>query len=187
MADDTELPDFDVPVGLFQDVEDLKAEVARLTAQAKGLAEADAAGAGEASAGDDRRPADRPKTARKETNEFPPFILLLDSPQYGNELRALIEWVVEGVLVLGYLAETSTDARWCQLWFEHPAAIARRFGPASTGRTWGTSRGWRQRADRSDSAVSRSTGSRARGSPRNEWAPRHAQPHGQIAPEPVAR
>ncbi|MFB7611294.1 hypothetical protein [Streptomyces gardneri] len=68
MADDTELPDFDVPVGLFQDVEDLKAEVARLTAQAKGLAEADAAGAGEASAGDDRRPADRAKTARKETN-----------------------------------------------------------------------------------------------------------------------
>ncbi|MFF3264991.1 DUF4913 domain-containing protein [Streptomyces sp. NPDC002932] len=56
--------------------------------------------------------------------EFPPFILLLDPPQYDDELRALIEWV-EGVLVPGYLAEPSNDTRWCHLWTEHPIAIAR--------------------------------------------------------------
>ncbi|MCG3042827.1 DUF4913 domain-containing protein [Streptomyces sp. S1A] len=39
-------------------------------------------------------------------------------------MRALIEWV-EGVLVPGYLAEPSADARWCHLWFEHPPAVAR--------------------------------------------------------------
>ncbi|MFD3945526.1 DUF4913 domain-containing protein [Streptomyces sp. NPDC058579] len=52
------------------------------------------------------------------------FILLLDSPQYDDELRALIEWV-EVVLVPGYLAEPSADARRCHMWFEHPVAIAR--------------------------------------------------------------
>ncbi|KUL73969.1 hypothetical protein ADL34_18860 [Streptomyces sp. NRRL WC-3605] len=51
-------------------------------------------------------------------------MLLLDSPQYDDELRALIEWV-EGVLVPGYLAEPSADARWCHLWWEHPVAVAR--------------------------------------------------------------
>ncbi|MFE2053707.1 DUF4913 domain-containing protein [Streptomyces sp. NPDC059459] len=56
--------------------------------------------------------------------QFPPFILLLDPPVYDDELRALIEWV-EGVLVPGYLAEPSADARWCHLWFEHPVAVAR--------------------------------------------------------------
>ncbi|ARE79185.1 hypothetical protein B6R96_25740 [Streptomyces sp. Sge12] len=56
--------------------------------------------------------------------QFPPFILLLDSPQYDDELRALIEWV-EGVLVPGYLAEPSAEARWCHVWFEHPVAVAR--------------------------------------------------------------
>ncbi|MFD9093374.1 hypothetical protein [Streptomyces collinus] len=35
-----------------------------------------------------------------------PSVLLLDSPEYDEELRALIEWV-EGVLVPGYLAEPS--------------------------------------------------------------------------------
>ncbi|MFG3323356.1 DUF4913 domain-containing protein [Streptomyces sp. NPDC048171] len=56
--------------------------------------------------------------------QYPPFILLLDPPGYDDELRALIEWV-EGVLVPGYLAEPSADARWCHLWFEHPVAVAR--------------------------------------------------------------
>ncbi|MGW3360573.1 DUF4913 domain-containing protein [Streptomyces bungoensis] len=56
--------------------------------------------------------------------QSPPFILLLDSPEYDEELRALIEWV-EGVLVPGYLAEPSADARWCHLWYEHPVAVAR--------------------------------------------------------------
>ncbi|MFJ5728349.1 DUF4913 domain-containing protein [Streptomyces paradoxus] len=54
----------------------------------------------------------------------PPFVLLLDPPQYDDELRALIEWV-EGVLVPGYLGEPSADARWCHLWFEHPVAVSR--------------------------------------------------------------
>ncbi|OKJ19423.1 hypothetical protein AMK23_34490 [Streptomyces sp. CB02130] len=51
-------------------------------------------------------------------------MLLLDPPTYDDELRGLIEWV-EGVLVPGYLAEPSADARWCHLWFEHSVAIAR--------------------------------------------------------------
>ncbi|MDI3101856.1 DUF4913 domain-containing protein [Streptomyces sp. AN-3] len=29
------------------------------------------------------------------------------------------------MLVPGYLAEPSADARWCHLWFEHPVAVAR--------------------------------------------------------------
>lgn len=32
---------------------------------------------------------------------------------------------MEGVLVPGYLAEPSSDARWCPNWFEHPVAVAR--------------------------------------------------------------
>jgi hypothetical protein len=121
VADDT--PSFDVPVGLFQDVEDLKAQVARLTAQIQALTE---------TVGGDLEPppaADQDATAEEEAGEedewqYPPFILLLDPPAYDDELRALIEWV-EGVLVPGYLAEPSNDAPWCHLWFEHPAAIAR--------------------------------------------------------------
>ncbi|MFD8145175.1 DUF4913 domain-containing protein [Streptomyces sp. NPDC059708] len=62
--------------------------------------------------------------AEDEGWQYPPFILLLDPPQYDEELRLLIEWV-EGVLVPGYLAEPSSDARWCHLWFEHPVAVAR--------------------------------------------------------------
>ncbi|MEH0513397.1 hypothetical protein QBC31_22240 [Streptomyces sp. B21-079] len=51
----------------------------------------------------------------------------LDSPKHDVELQALIEWV-EGVLVAGYLAELSTDARWCHLCFEHTFAVARLHG-----------------------------------------------------------
>ncbi|MFE5940179.1 DUF4913 domain-containing protein [Streptomyces sp. NPDC056470] len=29
------------------------------------------------------------------------------------------------MLVPGYLAEPSTDARWCHMWFEHNVAVAR--------------------------------------------------------------
>ncbi|MFF4456759.1 DUF4913 domain-containing protein [Streptomyces goshikiensis] len=118
MADDPDLPDYEVPVGLFQDLEDLKATVAALTSQVKMLTEGTDAGSGDNEAAAGEEPGDEDEW------QFPPFILLLDSPQYDDELRALIEWV-EGVLVPGYLAEPSADARWCPQWFEHPVAIAR--------------------------------------------------------------
>ncbi|MEU6946578.1 DUF4913 domain-containing protein [Streptomyces sp. NPDC046316] len=114
------MPDFEVPVGLFQDLEDLKAEVIRLSAQVKILTEGADTDAGEAFA-DDEEAGD---AEAEDEAQFPPFILLLDPPAYDDELRALIEWV-EGVLVPGYLAEPSSDARWCHMWFEHPVAIAR--------------------------------------------------------------
>ncbi|UUY52312.1 DUF4913 domain-containing protein (plasmid) [Streptomyces yangpuensis] len=119
-----DLPGFEVPVALFQDLEDLKAQVAALTAQVQRLTETDsgqdAAEDGDAAVGDQ----DGDEAAEEDEWQYPPFILLLDSPQYDDELRALIEWV-EGVLVPGYLAEPSADARWCHLWFEHPVAVAR--------------------------------------------------------------
>ncbi|MFD7626347.1 DUF4913 domain-containing protein [Streptomyces sp. NPDC059851] len=120
-------PEFEVPVGLFQDIEDLKAQLAALNAQVKALTEGADGDVGEASADDDADAGDEPEEdaeAEDDDWQFPPFILLLDPPQYDEELRALIEWV-EGVLVPGYLGEPSSDARWCHLWFEHPVAIAR--------------------------------------------------------------
>jgi hypothetical protein len=119
VPDEPGLPDFEVPVGLFQDLEDLKAHVVRLTAQVKTLTDADTE--------------EPPSAVEEETAseagadgewQYPPFILLLDSPEYDDELRALTEWV-EGVLVPGYLAEPSAEARWCHLWFDHPVAVAR--------------------------------------------------------------
>lgn len=114
-----EAPDT-LPGTVTEDIEDLKAQVRSLAAQLKGLAVV---------------PVEATETAREaveegeaETEEdgwqFPPFILLLDQPDYDEELRALAEWV-EGVLVPGYLAEPSADTRWCHLWTEHPVAIAR--------------------------------------------------------------
>ncbi|WP_405529035.1 DUF4913 domain-containing protein [Streptomyces avidinii] len=120
MADEPDVPDLEAPVGLFQDLEDLKAQVARLSAQVQELTDGADTDDGESSA-DDESAADEDEGGDA---QFPPFILLLDSPQYDDELRALIEWV-EGVLVPGYLAEPSADARWCHLWFEHPVAVAR--------------------------------------------------------------
>ncbi|MEV6357997.1 DUF4913 domain-containing protein [Streptomyces hydrogenans] len=124
MADDT--PDFEVPMGLFQDIEDLKAQVAALSAQVKALHDGAGQAEGEAFADDDTTAGEEDDTAADEGEEegFPPFILLLDSPQYDEELRGLIEWV-EGVLVPGYLAEASSDARWCPTWFDHPVVVAR--------------------------------------------------------------
>ncbi|MGZ3113541.1 DUF4913 domain-containing protein [Streptomyces sp. H62] len=126
MADD-ETPDFEVPVGLLQDLEDLKAHVTALTAQVKALTDAADTDPGEAPAEEEPEAGEEDATGGEEAGEgwqFPPFILLLDPPVYDDELRALIEWV-EGVLVPGYLAEPSADARWCHLWFEHPVAVAR--------------------------------------------------------------
>ncbi|MFI1285147.1 DUF4913 domain-containing protein [Streptomyces sp. NPDC020858] len=122
MADEPEVPGFEVPVGLFEDMEDVKAQLAALTTLVKTLAEGASDDPGEASAHDET---EAPEEGDEEDEwQFPPFILLLDPPQYDDELRALIEWV-EGVLVPGYLAEPSADARWCHLWFEHPVAVAR--------------------------------------------------------------
>ncbi len=123
MTDQPGTPDFEVPVGLFQDVEDLKTQVAALSAQLQQFREE----APEEEAAEDTGPTGDGTGAEAEEGDewqYPPFILLLDSPQYDDELRALIEWV-EGVLVPGYLAEPSADNRWCPLWFEHPVAVAR--------------------------------------------------------------
>ncbi|MGY1527996.1 DUF4913 domain-containing protein [Streptomyces sp. MN3] len=118
MAGDPDEPRFDVPVGLFEDVEDLKAQLAALTAQVQALTAAGGPDPGQTAADDTGGEDD------EEEWKYPPFILLLESPEYDDELRALIEWV-EGVLVPGYLGEPSADARWCPFWFEHPVAVAR--------------------------------------------------------------
>ncbi|WP_229861638.1 DUF4913 domain-containing protein [Streptomyces xanthochromogenes] len=110
-----------MPVGMFEDIEDLKVQVASLTALIDKLAESGDSDPGEASA-ETEEPAGE-EDAEDEA-QYPPLILLLDSPAYDDELRALIEWV-EGVLVPGYLAEPGADARWCHLWFEHTVAVAR--------------------------------------------------------------
>ncbi|WP_431984714.1 DUF4913 domain-containing protein [Streptomyces qinglanensis] len=110
-----------VPRELLEDVEDLKAQVRALTSQlqvrqAPPTQESTAPGA-------DQDEQDGP-AGEEEGWQYPPFLFLLDGPQYNDELRALIEWV-ESVLVPAYLAEPSADARWCHLWFEHPVALAR--------------------------------------------------------------
>lgn len=116
--------DFDVPVGLFEDVEDLKAELSSLKAQLKALTEARGTEPGEALPEGEETAGEQNTDNAEEEWQYPPFILLLDPPLYDDELRALIEWV-EGVLVPGYLGEPSSDNRWCHLWFEHPVAVAR--------------------------------------------------------------
>ncbi|MFJ2589681.1 DUF4913 domain-containing protein [Streptomyces sp. NPDC087538] len=128
MADEQHggVPEMDVPVRMFEDVEDLKAQVARLTALVKTLTGGEEGKPGEAS-GDEEETAGEEADEEADEEEgwqYPPFILLLDPPEYDDELRGMIEWV-EGVLVPGYLAEPSADARWCHLWFEHPVAVAR--------------------------------------------------------------
>ncbi|GGO98285.1 DUF4913 domain-containing protein [Wenjunlia tyrosinilytica] len=114
-----EVPELHVPVGMFEDIEDLKVKLAHLTAQVEALT-GGGAEPGEASDDADGKAEDE----TEDEWQYPPFVLLLDAPSYDDELRALIEWV-EGVLVPGYLAEPSADARWCHLWFEHTVAIAR--------------------------------------------------------------
>ncbi|MFF5338504.1 DUF4913 domain-containing protein [Streptomyces sp. NPDC013181] len=115
-------PRLSVPVGMFEDIEDLKAQLAQLTALVKTLTE----GADEQTESTDG-PVEGEQTGNESEGEeaqYPPFILLLDSPEHDDELRGLIEWV-EGVLVPGYLGEPSADAKWCHLWFEHTVAVAR--------------------------------------------------------------
>ncbi|WP_079034244.1 MULTISPECIES: DUF4913 domain-containing protein [unclassified Streptomyces] len=126
MADEPDdVPQMDVPVGMFEDIEDLKVKVARLTALVQEFADGTEDGPGGPATDEETAGGDVPTEDDEEAEwKYPPFILLLDSPQYDDELRALIEWV-EGVLVPGYLAEPSADARWCHLWWEHPVAVAR--------------------------------------------------------------
>lgn len=129
MADEPDdVPGLDVPVGMFEDIEDLKAQVASLTSLVKELTGGEGGEPGDAFAAEEEavggEGAAEGGDEEEEAWQYPPFILLLDSPEYDDELRALIEWV-EGVLVPGYLAEPSADARWCHLWFEHPVAVAR--------------------------------------------------------------
>ncbi|MEU2098667.1 DUF4913 domain-containing protein [Streptomyces globisporus] len=126
MSDEPDgVPDLNVPVGMFEDIEDIKAQLARLTAVVAAHTGGAGAEPGKAPAEEEAETGEPVAEAEgEEEAQFPPFILLLDSPQYDDELRALIEWV-EGVLVPGYLAEPSADARWCHLWVEHNVAIAR--------------------------------------------------------------
>ncbi|MFF3578591.1 DUF4913 domain-containing protein [Streptomyces mirabilis] len=125
MADeDRPDPSFEVPVGMFQDLEDLKATVKALEAQVKTLTEgADTAASEVFEEGEEDAAGDAEEAASEEDEwQYPPFIMLLDSPVYDDELRALIEWV-EGVLVPGYLGEPTADQRWCHLWFDHPVGV----------------------------------------------------------------
>ncbi|MFF8873358.1 DUF4913 domain-containing protein [Streptomyces massasporeus] len=74
-----------------------------------------------------RSPTPRPgRTTKQPRGEWasPPFVLLLDSPEYDEELQGA-DRVGRRRPRAGYLAEPSADARWCHLWFEHPVAVAR--------------------------------------------------------------
>jgi hypothetical protein len=121
-----DFPELTVPVGMFEDIQDLKAQLANLKAQVKTLTGGEGGEPGEASGdeGDTAGGEAAPEEDDGEEWQYPPFILLLDPPEYDDELRALIEWV-EGVLVPGYLAEPSADAKWCHLWWEHLVAVGR--------------------------------------------------------------
>ncbi|AYA21235.1 DUF4913 domain-containing protein [Streptomyces alfalfae] len=115
---------------MYEEIEDLKATVRRLEAQIQRLAggtgdpldpypvghEANDVSPGTS------EPEAEPAEEEEEEPQYPPFILLLDSPVYDEELRALIEWV-EGVLVPGYLGEASADARWCPQWMDHDTGV----------------------------------------------------------------
>jgi Domain of unknown function (DUF4913)/TraM recognition site of TraD and TraG len=113
------------PGEVHEDVEDLKAQVARLARLVEDLHQSAQRTADSEPAGRDAAHADEaPGETGEDEAQFPPFILLLDQPEYGDELRGLVEWV-ECVLVPGYLTEPTPDARWCPLWTEHTVAIAR--------------------------------------------------------------
>ncbi len=83
MSDEPDVPRFEVPVGLFQDVEDLRADVVRLTGQVKTLMEAAETRAeetppGDETAGTGEEPEGKTGDEDDEEWKFPPFILLLD-------------------------------------------------------------------------------------------------------------
>lgn len=100
-----------------EDIADLRAAVARLTAhvdaleaEAETLREHAAAQAG-------------PGTGQDQPTA-PPLILRLSGAEYDQELAALSVWV-EYVLAPVYLLEVSTTAPWCERWWDHPSAVAR--------------------------------------------------------------
>lgn len=107
---------------LREDVADLQTKLQAMAQQLKAVQDAAAAASADDQAQDE--PDAEDAEDEEEASQFPPFILLLDPPEYDTELRGLIEWV-EGVLVPGYLAEASPDAHWCHLWVEHTVAVAR--------------------------------------------------------------
>ncbi len=82
MPGDPDEPRFDVPVGLFEDVEDLKAQLAALTAQVQTLTAAGGPDPGQAAAGDTvaQKTDGEDQDDDEEAWKYPPFILLLDSP-----------------------------------------------------------------------------------------------------------
>ncbi|MFE7057607.1 DUF4913 domain-containing protein [Streptomyces californicus] len=126
MPDDP--PPQHVAAAVAEDVADLQAQVRALTARLDRLISAASPDHPSAVHPQGEHQDDGTTGTEEESGEpdwaSPPFILLLDPPVYDDELCALAEWV-EGVLVPGYLAEPSADARWCHLWAEHPIAIAR--------------------------------------------------------------
>ncbi|MEW1926414.1 DUF4913 domain-containing protein [Streptomyces sp. NPDC088360] len=117
-AEDDDLP---VPRLMWEDIEDLKADVRRLKANAS-PGPGESPGPVEPGAADGVLESGDEGDQEDEEPQYPPFILLLDPPAYDDEKRALIEWV-EGVLVPGYLSEPSAEARWCHLWFEHEKGV----------------------------------------------------------------
>ncbi|MGW1666174.1 DUF4913 domain-containing protein [Streptomyces microflavus] len=113
--------------GLFEDVEDLKANVTAFaeqlqlnTEQLKRLAAVVSA----VTSDDDQDDDGESGKEKKEKPKAPPFILWLPGDQYGAELAALAAWV-ENLLVPTYFGEVSSSAPWCAQWWEHPAAVAR--------------------------------------------------------------
>ncbi|MGD9486037.1 hypothetical protein WDH52_22795 [Streptomyces sp. TRM70308] len=91
MADD-EAPE--LHVGMSEDIEDLKAKLEALTAQVEALTEDADADEGEAFTDEAAEAGREPGAGAEEESEewqSPPFILLLDSPEYDDELHALIE------------------------------------------------------------------------------------------------
>jgi len=99
---------------LVEDVEDLKAQLRKLTADLDRLrTDADAHNASAAGSTDDAS-----------HDGGPEFILRLDAGPRAVELAALDEWV-RLVLIPIYGREPSSQWRWCARWFEHPEAVAR--------------------------------------------------------------
>ncbi|PZF91224.1 DUF4913 domain-containing protein [Micromonospora endophytica] len=69
----------------------------------------------------EQSPPEPPPPEPPEATPF--FILYLDGPEYGEELRRLSYWV-ESLLLPVYGGEVTSSSPWCPRWREHPEAIA---------------------------------------------------------------